>query len=102
MSNSQTQRRNKDETKFDNFYYLYQNGKSDTNTLLFDKWSVTKKRSCKRRRANPTQLKNRSSSGGIASRVGVPSQLLPKLEPTFLPLIRISSKPAVLEETPTW
>ena len=43
-SYSQTRRRNKDETKFVNFYYLYQNDKSDTKTLLFNKWSVTKKK----------------------------------------------------------
>ena len=42
-SDSQTQRKDKDEIKFDNFYYCCQNNKSDTNTLLFNKWSVTKK-----------------------------------------------------------
>ena len=62
-SDSQTQTRNNDEIKFDNFYYLYQNGKSDTNTLLFNKWSDTKKERYKkgrykRRRANPAQLKS--------------------------------------------
>ena len=90
-SDSQTQRKNKDETKFDNFYYLYQNNKSDTNTFLFNKWSVTKKMRYKRRRANPTQPKNKSGPGGITSHTGVPSQPLPNLEPSILPLIRTSS-----------
>jgi len=34
---SQIQKRDKDETNFDNFYYCCQKDKSDTNTLLFNK-----------------------------------------------------------------
>jgi len=89
-SDSQTQRRNKDKTKFDNFYYLYQNDKSDTNTLLFNKWSVTKKGRYKRKR-HPAQPKSESGPGGAESHAGVPSQPLLKLKPLILSLTRISS-----------
>ena len=84
----QKQRRDKDEITFDNFYYCCQNDKSDTDTLLFKKWSVTKKRY---QGANLAQPKSKSAPEGAASHAGVPSQPLPKIEPSFLPLIRISS-----------
>ena len=68
---------------FDNFYYLYQNNKSDTNTFLFNKWSAKKKKDTKEKRANPAPPKNRSVLGGAASPAGMPSQLLLKLEPSI-------------------
>ena len=91
-SDSQTQRRDKNETKLDNLYYCCQNDKNDTNTLLFNKLCVTKKRyNNKRRGANLALPKSKSSPGGAASHAGVPSQPLPKLEPSILSLIRIFS-----------
>jgi len=79
--------------KFDNFYYLIKNDKSNTNTFLFDKWSVMKNRKIQKGKKanNPAPPKNRSVPGGAASPAGVPSRLSPKLELATLPLIGISS-----------
>ena len=44
QSDFQAQRKNKEETKFDNFYYLYQNGKSDTNTSYLTSGVLQKKK----------------------------------------------------------
>ena len=73
-SDSQTQRRDKNEIKLSNLYYCCQNDKSDTNTFLFNKWSVTQKRyNNKRRGANLAQAKSKSGSEGVASHTGIPS-----------------------------
>ena len=61
-----------------------------------------KKKRYKRRRANPAQPKSKSGPGGAVSHAGVPCQPLSKLEPPILPLTRIFSWPAVLEEIPMW
>ena len=81
------------EAKISQLLLFDKNDKSNMNALLFDKWSVMKNGKVQKGKKanNLAPSKNRSVPGGAASHGAVPSRLPPKLGPTTLPLIRISS-----------
>ena len=101
---SQMQKRNKDETKNLITFIIYIKMIKVIQTLSYLISGVLQKKGkkyikgrYKRRRANPAQPKSKSGPGGVESHADVPSQPLPKLEPSILLLTRISSWSAMLE-----